>query len=119
MALARAEVRERHPMATANASVHVLNLAREPVWRKPFGHGVGIEECPVDALGRRAKHAVEANRIGEVGHGRNLLGKRLRLPRRDSVARKAPGRCCRVEPRVDDSGIIVDSNRGATAVMAH
>ena len=37
----------------------MMNLAGKTVGRKPLGHGVGVQECAIDALGRGAEHAVE------------------------------------------------------------
>jgi hypothetical protein len=39
----------------------VMNLAREAVRRKPLGHGVGIEKCPIDPLGLATKNAVKTD----------------------------------------------------------
>src|SRR5439155_1203753 len=36
------EIRERHLVGAAHLGIQVVNLANESVWRKPFGHGVGI-----------------------------------------------------------------------------
>jgi len=36
-----------------------MNLARETVWRKPFGHGTRIQESTVNSFRRRLEHAVE------------------------------------------------------------
>jgi hypothetical protein len=38
-----------------------MNLAGEAVGRQPLGHRVGIEKCLVDALGRRAQHAMKSD----------------------------------------------------------
>ena len=58
MALLRAEVGERHAIAAADAGVDLVDFAGEAVRRKPLGHGVGIEKCAIDAIGRGAQHAV-------------------------------------------------------------
>jgi hypothetical protein len=49
-----------------------MDLADEPVRGNPFGHRVGIEECPIDAFGWRAQYAVKADGVGGVGHDRVL-----------------------------------------------
>jgi hypothetical protein len=36
------EIRERHLVGAAYLGIQVVNLASESVWRKPFGHCVGI-----------------------------------------------------------------------------
>ena len=61
MAAAAAQIRERHPVTAADFGVHVVNLAGEAVRRQPFGQRIGIEEGAVDALWRRAKHAVQSD----------------------------------------------------------
>src|SRR5689334_22438970 len=71
MARAGAEVRERHPVAAADARVELVHLSGEAVGRKPFGHGVGVEEGAINLLGLRAKDAVKAN--GVVRHDQILL----------------------------------------------
>src|SRR2546428_13045407 len=42
----------------------MMNLAREPVRRKPFGHRVRVEKCPIDLLGRRTQNAVKPDGVG-------------------------------------------------------
>jgi hypothetical protein len=64
MALARREIRERRLVRAANFRVHAMNLAGESVWRKPFSHGVGIQEGPIDFLRCRAEYPVKADGIG-------------------------------------------------------
>src|SRR5512139_2773312 len=44
----------------------MVNLAGETVRRQPFGHRVGVQECPIDLFGSRAQHTVETN--GVCGH---------------------------------------------------
>ena len=61
--MARGEIRERHLEGTADFGVHVMNLARESVRRKPFGHCVGIQERAIDLLRRRTEHAVKPDGI--------------------------------------------------------
>lgn len=43
-----------------------MNLASEAIWRKPFGHCVGIEKRAIDALRRGFDDTVKSN--GMVGH---------------------------------------------------
>src|ERR1051326_4583916 len=64
MAGVGAEVRERHPVAAADARVELVDLAGEAVRREPLGHGIGVEEGAVDLLGLGAKDAVKANGVG-------------------------------------------------------
>jgi hypothetical protein len=71
MTRAGAEVRERHPVAASDARVHLMDLAREAVRRQPLGHRVGIEEGAIQAIGGGAQHAVEADGVGGLGHGRS------------------------------------------------
>ena len=71
VALARGEIRERHPVAAAHAGIHFVNLGRESVWREPLDHGVRIEERAVHALGRGPEDPVKADGIG---HGRFSFG---------------------------------------------
>ena len=63
VALAGGEVGERHLVRAADSGVHMVNLAGEAVRRQPLGHGVGIEERPVDPLRRRPQHAVETGQM--------------------------------------------------------
>ena len=63
VALAGGEVRERHLVGAADLGVQVVNLAGEPVRRQPLGHRVGVEERPIDPLGRRAQHAVKSDGV--------------------------------------------------------
>jgi hypothetical protein len=63
MAFARREVRKRHFVTAANFCVHLMDLACESVWRKPFRHSVGIEKRPIDFLWRGAEYAVKSNSV--------------------------------------------------------
>src|SRR6478609_5450780 len=63
MTLASREIRERHFVSAANFGVHLVHVGRESVRRKPFGHGLWIEERLVDFFGRRSKDAVKSNSI--------------------------------------------------------
>ena len=67
MAVAAAEVVERHAEAAADARVHLLHLAGEAVRRQPLDHGVGFEKGAIHLLRRAAQHAVQTD--GAVGHG--------------------------------------------------
>jgi hypothetical protein len=60
------EVREGHRVETADFRIELMNLAGKAVRREPLGHGVWIEECPIDFFGRGTEHSVEANGAG--GH---------------------------------------------------
>ncbi len=55
------EVRERHLVGAADACVHVVDLAREAIWRKPLRLCVGIEERAVDTLRLGTKYPVETS----------------------------------------------------------
>jgi hypothetical protein len=63
VALARAEVHERHFVGAADLAIYVMNLAGEPVGRKPFGHGVAIEKRPIYFFWRRTEDAVKADSV--------------------------------------------------------
>jgi hypothetical protein len=41
-----------------------MDFASEAVWRKPFVHGLGIDEGFIDAFRRRAQDAVQADSVG-------------------------------------------------------
>jgi hypothetical protein len=45
MALAVAEIGERHLVCPADFRVHLMDLAGESIRWKPFGHGVGIQNA--------------------------------------------------------------------------
>src|SRR5881396_1442893 len=72
VALARAEIRERHFVSAADFGVQVMNLARESVRWKPFDHGVRIEERAINSLRRRPEHSVESDGVC-VGRWHDLL----------------------------------------------
>src|SRR5437867_1247601 len=72
VALARAEIRERHLVSAADFGVQVMNLARESVRWKPFDHGVRIEERAINSLRRRPEHSVESDGVC-VGRWHDLL----------------------------------------------
>src|SRR5262249_40302833 len=67
MALARAEIRERHLVRATDFGVHVVHLAGESVRRQPFGQRVRIQKRPIDPLGRRTEHTMKPDRT--CGHG--------------------------------------------------
>src|SRR2546422_2435028 len=64
VAVAGREVREGNPVGAADFGIYVVNLAREAVRRKPFGHCVCIEECSIDFLGCRTEHSVKPDSVG-------------------------------------------------------
>src|SRR2546423_720160 len=76
MTRAGGEVGERHFVGAADFRVQVVHLARESVWRKPFGFRVRIEECPVDLFGRSTDDTMKAD--GVRGHDDYSL--RLAMP---------------------------------------
>jgi hypothetical protein len=59
MAVPRREVREGHFVGPADLGLDVMDLAREAVRRKPFGHRIAIEERSIDPLSWGTKHAVK------------------------------------------------------------
>ena len=63
MALARCEVCKGHFVTAANFGVHLMHLAGESVWRKPFSHRVGIEKRSINFVRSRPEHAVKANSV--------------------------------------------------------
>src|SRR5881394_3749454 len=60
------EVREGHLVGAADLRIDMVNLAGEAVRRKPFGHGIGIEERPIHPLRDGPEHSVKPNGAG--GH---------------------------------------------------
>ena len=62
------EVGERHLEAAAHLRIHVVNLARKSVWRKPLAHGVCIKESPIDSFWCSAQDAVKSD--GVCCHGK-------------------------------------------------
>jgi len=60
---------------TTNASVHVVNLAGESVWREPFDHCFRIEERPIDPLRRSPEDTMKAD-----GAGHNWFSFRCLMP---------------------------------------
>src|SRR5438552_4172040 len=57
------EIRERHFVGAADLGIQVVDLAGESVWRKPFGHRVGIQERPIDSLRGRTENAVKPDGV--------------------------------------------------------
>src|SRR5205814_6017692 len=80
MARAGGEVCERHLVGAAGLRLYMVNLAREAVRRKPFGHRVWIEKCAIDSLGRCTEHAVKSDGAcghdGSVAIGASLVNRR-------------------------------------------
>jgi len=74
MARSGAEIGERHFVNATDLRVHLVNFGGEAIRRKPFDHGVWIEERTVNPLGLGAEHSVKSNGIG-VGccHNRVVL----------------------------------------------
>src|SRR6185369_12393719 len=64
MALPGAEVRERHLVGAADFGLEMMDLAGKPVWRKPFGHCVSVQERTIDFLRSRVEHAVKPDSVG-------------------------------------------------------
>src|SRR4029434_6708800 len=74
MAPSRAEIRERHLVSATDFCVHLTELARESIRRKPFDHRIRINERAVNPLRRRAEHSVKSNSVGVVGcHNRYVF----------------------------------------------
>jgi hypothetical protein len=63
MAFTGSEIGERHLVDAPDVPVHLVNLSRESVWRKPFRHRICIEECAIYFIGRGTEHAVKPNRV--------------------------------------------------------
>ena len=57
-ARARTEMGERHLEAAADPQVLFVHGAGEAIGREPFRQRRGVDESAIDALGRRAQHAV-------------------------------------------------------------
>jgi len=57
------KIRERHPVATADTGIDLVNLACEAMRRKPLDHRIGIEKGPIDPLGSGAQHSVKFNGV--------------------------------------------------------
>jgi hypothetical protein len=41
-----------------------VDVPREAIRRKPLGHGVGVKERPVNAIGRGSKYPMKADGVG-------------------------------------------------------
>jgi hypothetical protein len=63
MALPGGEIRERHLVGAADFGLQVMNFAGKPVWGKPFGHRVSIQERPINFLRWCTEDAVKPDRI--------------------------------------------------------
>src|SRR2546426_1497157 len=85
----------------------MVNLAREPVRRKPFDHRVRVEKCPIHLLGRRTQYAMKPD--GVCRHHLLLsLGRSSRSPKKirrgppppnDPAAQRPPnGKVARMDP---------------------
>lgn len=53
-------------MAAADFCVHVADFAGEAIRRKPFGHGIDVEEGAIDAFGRRAENTVKSDGVWHI-----------------------------------------------------
>src|SRR5512143_955326 len=63
VAVPRAEIRERHLVGTVDPGIELMNLAGEPIRRKPLGHCIGIQERPIDSLGSSTKYSVKPDSV--------------------------------------------------------
>ena len=63
MAFTRSEIGERHLVGAADLCIHLVNLSRESIWRKPFRHRIWIKECAIYFIRRGTEHAVKPNRV--------------------------------------------------------
>jgi hypothetical protein len=63
MTRAGGEIGERHFVVAAHFRLHVVDFAGESVRRKPFRHGVGVEERFVDFLRRSADDAMKPDSV--------------------------------------------------------
>lgn len=64
MAVAGGEIRERHPVGSADFGVQVVNLPREPIGWQPLDHRLNIEKRPVNPLGIRPQHTMKSDGTG-------------------------------------------------------
>src|SRR5436190_22400943 len=62
----------------------MVNLAREPVRRKPFDHRVRVEKCSIDLLGRRTQYAMKPDAVCRH-HLLLSLGRSSRSPKKISA----------------------------------
>ena len=67
-ALAGGEVSEGHLVGAANSSINMVYLAGVTVRRKPFGHGVGINERPINSLWFGSEYPVKTDGVGGHDH---------------------------------------------------
>jgi hypothetical protein len=63
MALARRKVCKRHFERATDFRVQVMNSAGKAIRRKPFCHGISVEEGSIDSLRRRLQDTVKADSI--------------------------------------------------------
>jgi hypothetical protein len=61
------KVCERHSVGAADFDVHMMNPASKAIWRKPLGHCLRLNKCPIDPLRIRTQYTVKSN--GSCGHG--------------------------------------------------
>jgi hypothetical protein len=73
VALAGAEIGERHLVSAAHFRVQVMNFASESIRRKPLCHCVRVQERPVNFLRRRPEHSMETYRVCTVCCHNSLL----------------------------------------------
>ena len=64
MTRARGEIGKRHFVRTAHFRLHLVDLARESIWWKPFGHRARIKERAIYFLRLGAEHSVKSDGIG-------------------------------------------------------
>jgi hypothetical protein len=57
------EIRERHLVGATDLGIQLVNLTGESIWRKPFGHRVGIEEGSIDSFRWRTKYAMKPDGV--------------------------------------------------------
>jgi len=69
MALPAVEMRERHAVRATDPGVEVVHGREIAVRRQPLGQGAGVDERAVDALRRRAKHAMQPDGVAAHGAG--------------------------------------------------
>ena len=72
MAVAAAEMEERHPEGAADAGLQVLDPAGETMGRQPFGQGVRLDKGSVYPHRRGLEYAVQCHSSSR--HGGALLG---------------------------------------------
>src|SRR5204863_62770 len=60
MAFTRSEISERHLIGAADLCIHLVNLSRESIWRKPFRHRIWIKECAIYFIRRGTEQPSDA-----------------------------------------------------------